>query len=274
MDLTREVAVLVVGVLVAGTGCVVPESKYKAQQEEAEKYKKSYSDESQRANAAASAEAERQSLLAGQLAKSKERLEAERAAAAADAEHQRQLASHLEQEKSALQEKSTEYEALRASLEKEIKAGQIQISELQGKMTVRLAERILFPSGSATINERGKETLKKIADAFKTVKGRVIRVEGHTDNVPIHTVQFPSNWELSAARAIAVVRFLQNRNVDPNLLGAAGYAEYQPIAPNDSSEGRAENRRIEITLAAPPTRAPPVTASETPGNGNSRPTQQ
>jgi chemotaxis protein MotB len=75
-------------------------------------------------------------------------------------------------------------------------------------------------------------------------------VEGHTDDVPIKSAAFPSNWELSAARAIAVVRFLQDQGVDPAKLAAAGYGEYQPIAGNDTPEGRAQNRRIEITLAA------------------------
>lgn len=207
--------------------------------------------EEQVAKAVASAEAARQRALAGQLAESKGLLEAERAAAAAEAARQRELAARLAQEKSALEQRSKEYASLAASLDSEIKAGQIQLSELQGRLTVRLAEKVLFASGSATIGAAGRVALAKIAEAFHDVKGRIIRVEGHTDDVPIRTARFPSNWELSAARAIAVVRLLQERGVDPSLLGAAGYGEYQPVAGNDTVEGRAENRRIEISLAAP-----------------------
>jgi chemotaxis protein MotB len=210
----------------------------------------------EQAVSAASADAARQREMAAELTKTRELLLAEKAAASAEADRQRQLASRLEQEKSALQARSREYESLATSLDQEIKAGRIQISELQGKVTVRMAEKVLFPSGSATISADGKAALVKVADAFKTVTGRIIRVEGHTDNVPIRTDRFPSNWELSAARAIAVVRYLQERGVDPNLLGAAGYAEYQPIAFNDTPEGRAQNRRIEISLAAPPAALP------------------
>jgi chemotaxis protein MotB len=214
---------------------------------------------------AAAAEAERQRQLAARLEQEKvaasldadqqrklsAQLEQEKSAASAEAERQRKLAAQLEQEKTALEKKSAEYQAIASSLDGEIKAGRIQVSELQGKLTVRMAEKVLFPSGSATVSKAGKETLWKIADAFKDVKNRMIRVEGHTDNVPIKTERFPSNWELSSARAIAVVRILQDRGVEPTLLGAAGYASFQPVAPNDTADGRAQNRRIEISLAAP-----------------------
>jgi len=265
--------------------CGVPKEKYQAAVAEAERNMKSSDDQRQRADAceakerdteayarageqraselaqrlselekaasAASADASQQRELVAQLAKAKELLQAQSESASAEAARQRDLAERLLREKSALQAKSAEYESLASSLDKEIKAGQIKLSELQGKLTVRMGERVLFPTGSATISADGKATLRKVADAFASVRGRVIRVEGHTDDVPIHTARFPSNWELSAARAIAVVRYLQERGIDPKLLAAAGYGEYQPIASNDTPDGRAENRRIEISLAAP-----------------------
>lgn len=256
--------------------CGVPEQKYKAAVAESERSMREASEQQARANASeqraaglsarlaqleqavssASADAAKQRELANQLAQTRELLLAEKTATAAEAERQRQLAARLAEEKSALQKRSAEYESLATSLDQEIRAGRIQLTELQGKVTVRMAEKVLFPSGSAVINAEGKQTLQKVAEAFKGVKGRIIRVEGHTDNVPIHTERFPSNWELSAARAIAVVRYLQDRGVDPEVLGAAGYAEYQPIASNDTAEGKAQNRRIEISLAAPPTALP------------------
>jgi chemotaxis protein MotB len=157
----------------------------------------------------------------------------------------------LAEAKEALEKKSAEYESLAHSLKQEISEGKIQLSELQGRMTVQLKDKILFASGSARVNKEGQEALVKIAGALKGVHGRIIRVEGHTDDVPTDKGgPFPSNWELSLARAMAVVRALQDAGVDPTVLSAAGYGQYQPIAPNDSPENRSLNRRIEIVLAA------------------------
>ncbi len=158
----------------------------------------------------------------------------------------------LEEAKAALEKRSSEYESLAQSLQKEISEGKIELSELQGRMTVNLKDKILFASGSASVGKEGQEALVKIADALKGVRGKIIRVEGHTDNQPVaKTAPFPSNWELSLARAMAVVRALQDSGVDPTVLSAAGYGQYQPVAPNDSPENRSLNRRIEIVLAPP-----------------------
>jgi chemotaxis protein MotB len=270
MTSLKQVLVLVVMALAAG--CGIPEAKYQAALAEQDRAIKASQAESARAaaleqqlaaekarlaqvdkdRAAALADADQQRKAAGQLARSKEQLEAEKAAAATEAERQRQAAARLEEEKRSLEKKSADYQALAGSLDQEIKAGRIQLTELQGKLTVRMAEKVLFPSGSATISRDGQATLKTVAAALQSVQGRIVRVEGHTDNIPIRTERFPSNWELSAGRAISVVRFLQAQGLDAARLGAAGYAEFQPIAPNDTPEGRAQNRRIEISLALPP----------------------
>lgn len=156
----------------------------------------------------------------------------------------------LAEAKEALEKKSTEYESLAKSLEKEISEGKIELSELKGRMTVNLKDKILFASGSARVGKEGQEALVKIAEALKGVQGKIIRVEGHTDDVPTDPKgPFPSNWELSLARAMAVVRALQDAGVDPTVLSAAGYGPYQPVAPNDSADNRSLNRRIEIVLA-------------------------
>jgi len=253
-----------VALLALLAACGIPEEKYKAALDEGAKTRTALADETARGRDLAAKLAEVQ----GKLADTQKQLDATQqkvALTAAEVEQQRGKASALERskaeleaaasrlaaEKSALEKKSSEYESLSRSLSGEIQAGRVQISELQGKMTVRLAEKVLFPSGSATLAREGKGTLQKVADAFKDLKDRIVRVEGHTDDVPIKSAAFPSNWELSAARAIAVVRFLQDQGVDPARLAAAGYGEWQPIAANDTPEGRAQNRRIEITLAAP-----------------------
>ena len=156
----------------------------------------------------------------------------------------------LTEAKEALEKKSSEYESLSKSLQKEISEGKVELSELRGRMTVNLKDKILFASGSTKLGKEGQDALVKVAEALKGVQGKIIRVEGHTDDVPTDPKgPFPSNWELSLARSMAVVRALQDAGVDPTKLSAAGYGPYQPIADNDTPEHRSLNRRIEIVLA-------------------------
>ena len=143
------------------------------------------------------------------------------------------------------------YNELVDKMEAEIERGEITISELQGKLTVNMVEKILFPSGSATIKKAGLKVLEKVGDIVKNVENKDIQVEGHTDNVPISSRlqdTFPTNWELSTARAATVVRFLRDLGISGERLSAIGYGPFQPVASNDSAEGRAQNRRIQIVL--------------------------
>lgn len=159
--------------------------------------------------------------------------------------------TQLTEEKGKLEAKSSQYEQLAQSLQGQISAGQIELSELKGKMTVKLKDKILFSSGSAAIGKEGKVALDAVADAFKDLKGKTVLVAGYTDDVPIGKKGgYADNWDLSSARAASVVRYLQSKGVDPRILGVAGYSEYRPLAPNDSTEGRSQNRRIEISLSA------------------------
>lgn len=163
----------------------------------------------------------------------------------------------LAEAKAELEKKSSEYQDLAESLKTEIQAGKIELSELKGKMTVKLKDKILFNSGSAKLGREGGSALEKVAETLKAVKGRMIRVEGHTDSEPVPSDgPFASNWELSVARAMAVVGYLQAHGVDPTKLSAAGYGQYQPVAQNDTPEHRSLNRRIEIVLAPDGTTAP------------------
>ena len=162
----------------------------------------------------------------------------------------------LEQTAASAQQKSDDYKALSAALATESNAGLLEIAELAGLVTIRLPEKVLFKPGSAVIVKTGKLTLRKVASALKGVTGRVFYVAGNTDNKPIKTKQFPSNWELSTARALAVVHFFQAEGVDPKSLGAAGYGQFHPLAANDTAEGRAKNRRIDIGMAPPPGELP------------------
>ena len=144
------------------------------------------------------------------------------------------------------------YDKLVADMEKEIEEGQIQITQLADRLSVSMVDRILFPSGEAEITPAGLKVLERVGNVLKNTENKIIRVEGHTDNVAIQSKlqeKFPTNWELSAARAINVVRFLQdNISIEPIRLQAIGMSEYHPVASNKTSAGRSQNRRIEIIL--------------------------
>ena len=161
----------------------------------------------------------------------------------------------LEQQKDQLlsvgQQNKSQYDSLVRNLTEEVKKGELQVRQYQDMLTVDVAEQLFFDSGRANLKDTGKAVLKKVGEALKGYDDKVLRVVGHTDDVPIAGALkkvFPSNWELSVARATTVVRFLQESGIPPERMVASGRAEYQPIAENDSEEGRRKNRRIEITL--------------------------
>jgi chemotaxis protein MotB len=161
----------------------------------------------------------------------------------------------LEQQKAQLltasQQTLSQYDSLVRNLTEEVKKGELQVRQYKDMLTVDVAEQLFFDSGRANLKDTGKAVLKKVGDALKGYEDKVIRIVGHTDNVPISKSAqkvFPSNWELSVARATTVVRYLQEVGIPPERMVASGRAEYQPIAENDTPEGRKKNRRIEITL--------------------------
>lgn len=171
-------------------------------------------------------------------------------------ETKRALTAQLEKEQLARQARiatmKTTYDQLVEKMESEIERGEITISELQGKLTVNLVERILFDSGQADLKTAGIQVLHRVGDILKEVDDKEIRVEGHTDNIPISPrlkKTFASNWELSTARATNVVHFLQQQKGMPGArLSVCGYGPYQPISSNKTATGRAQNRRIQIVL--------------------------
>jgi chemotaxis protein MotB len=161
----------------------------------------------------------------------------------------------LEQQRAALlaasQQRQQQYDALVKDLSKEVAKGQLQVRQYKDMLTVDLAEKIFFDSGRATLKAGGKKVLKKVGEALKGYQDKIIRVVGYTDNVPVSKSlqdRYPTNWELSVARATNVVRFLQDVGVPPERMVASGRGEYDPVASNDTPEGRQKNRRIEIML--------------------------
>lgn len=192
-------------------------------------------------------EAAKNAALAAQLEKELADIRAS-LAAAEGAKKELEAAKEAE-----LAQAKKNFEELEAGLKSEIAAGEIKLTQLQGKLTVNMVDRILFDSGSAKVKATGMKVLEQIGKVLKEVKDKDIRIEGHTDNVPISPKlesKFPSNWELSAARATAVARHLQSSGIEPSRLVVVGFGENRPISPNDTPEHRMLNRRIEIVLTA------------------------
>lgn len=168
----------------------------------------------------------------------------------------RQAAQAQQRQVDALQ---TQEADLRTRLSKELADKNVEIQQLKGQLSVRMLDRIVFKSGSADILPEGKEALDKLAGAIKDTTD-TIRVEGHTDDAPISDrlkAKYPSNWELSAARAAAVARYFETKHfIAPKRLESLGFSIYHPIAPNDTAENKQRNRRVEIVLKPAPESEP------------------
>ena len=140
------------------------------------------------------------------------------------------------------------YEDMIGRFQSLIDGGRVSVNIVRGRMVIQLPQDILFASGSATIGAEGRGTLQEIGAVLAELGDREFQVEGHTDNVPISTERFPSNWELSSARALSVVRLLIQAGVQPGSVSGAGFGEFQPVAENGDAASRRLNRRIEIVM--------------------------
>lgn len=124
----------------------------------------------------------------------------------------------------------------------------VNVENKRKGLVISLTGEILYELGKADIRDQGKEVLAMISDILRDIPNDIM-IEGHTDDLPIRTAEFPSNWELSTARAVNVIKYLiEEKDFDPARLSAAGYSEYRPVATNNSTEGRAENRRVEVVV--------------------------
>jgi chemotaxis protein MotB len=214
-----------------------------------------------------------QSQLSASLEEERKRLKAEAEEKARLQQEQSQLSASLEEERKRLKAEGEEkarleqeraakedeirrltktQEELSQSLKDEIAKGNIKIQQVRDRLTINMVDRVLFDSGRADIKPAGLKVLKQVSDVLNKITDKQIRIEGHTDNVPISAKlqdKFKTNWELSTTRATTVVRFLIDQGgVQPQSLSAVGYADTHPIESNDSEQGRSSNRRIEIVL--------------------------
>ncbi|ALA58920.1 OmpA family protein [Nitrospira moscoviensis] len=183
--------------------------------------------------------------LAANLEEARRRLKAEEAEKA-----------RLEQERAAkeaeIQRLTKTHDDLAKSLQDEIAKGDIKLKQVRDRLTINMVDRVLFDSGQAQVKPAGLKVLKQVSDVLKKVADKQIRIEGHTDNVPIGVKlreKFATNWELSTARATSVVRYLiEEGGIDRTMISAGGYADTRPVESNDTEAGKSSNRRIEIVL--------------------------
>jgi chemotaxis protein MotB len=160
------------------------------------------------------------------------------------------LEGRLEEREQKLSQMQGTYDALVKQLKNELASGQVQIEQLKEGLRVNLAQEILFPTGSAELDAKGRDVLRRVSAELAKVPHR-IEVEGHTDNVPIRGTlakTYPSNWELAGARAASVVRLFGEAGISGDRMAAVSFGEERPVASNDSDKGRARNRRIEVRL--------------------------
>jgi chemotaxis protein MotB len=137
-------------------------------------------------------------------------------------------------------------------------AGKLQVEIRENRMIVRLGDKILFDPGKTDLKPEGKDALRQVTEVLKALPNRNFQIAGHTDNAPMKSAKFRSNWDLSTARAVEVLNFMISAGMEPKRVSAAGYAETSPVAANDTPENKAKNRRIEITLVPNLDDLPPI----------------
>ncbi len=239
MNRCKGFLIATIAIAVATTGCVTS-SKYNELDEALRQ------SESELATARAQigglegdliSAADRGSALEGSLS------EKERALS----ENARALAALKAQEAQAKQ-RISQFQQLTDKFSSLVDAGKLKVSMANGRMVVQMQTDVLFDSGSARLSSEGRAAIEEVSGLLISLADRRYQIDGHTDNVPIQTTAFPSNWELASARAISVVSVMIDKGLEPGRVSAVSYGETAPISPNETAEGKSQNRRIEIVL--------------------------
>jgi chemotaxis protein MotB len=253
-------------------GCLVPKKRYDALQAELDSTKTSLNaqiadrdkkitdleaaiaDEkakladldAQRAKLAADLDAEQ--AHSKSLLDEKAELLADKAKLKGSMDEMKTALAELDARRAAAEQRIADYQNLLSKFKKLIDAGTLTVKIVDGRMVVALATDILFSSGSADLSPQGMGAISEVSGVLASIQGRKYQVEGHTDNVPIKTDKYPSNWELASARALTVVKTMIGAGMPPDRVSAASFGEYKPVAANDTAAGKAQNRRIEIVI--------------------------
>ncbi len=186
------------------------------------------------------------------------RLETERGNLGGELEQAQKRMEELRKAQAQAEERAAQFRKLVSQFKALTDAGKLQVEIRENRMIVRLGDKILFDPGKTDLKPEGKDALTQVTAVLKTLPNRNFQVAGHTDNIPIKSKRFRSNWDLSTARAVEVTNFMIAAGMEPKRLSAAGYADQSPVAPNDTPENMAKNRRIEITLVPNLDDLPPI----------------
>jgi chemotaxis protein MotB len=186
------------------------------------------------------------------------RLETERGTLGGELEQAQKRMEELRKAQAQAEQRAAQFRKLVTQFKALTDSGKLQVEIRENRMIVRLGDKILFDPGKTDLKPEGKDALNQVTTVLKEIPNRNFQVAGHTDNIPIKSVRFRSNWDLSTARAVEVVNFMISSGMEPKRLSAAGYADQAPVAPNDTVENKAKNRRIEITLVPNLDDLPPI----------------
>lgn len=192
-------------------------------------------------------------------------LETQRGALESDLAQTRRALDELRTREAQAQERLRDFRSMIERFREMIASGRLRVRIVRNRMVVELPENILFDSGEAVLKPEGEQALAQVAQVLRTITGRDFQVAGHTDNVPIRSRRFPSNWELSTSRSVNVARYIISQGVDAAHVSAAGHADTQPVSTNETPEGRQQNRRIEIVLLPNLNELPDLSSLETAG---------
>jgi chemotaxis protein MotB len=186
------------------------------------------------------------------------RLETERGSLGGQLETAKKRMEELRKAQAQAEARAAQFRKLVAQFKQLTDAGKLQVELRENRMIVRLGDQILFDPGKTELKKEGEDALRQVTVVLKDIPNRNFQVAGHTDNIPIKSKRFRSNWDLSTARAVEVVNFMIASGMEPKRLSAAGYADQSPVAANDTTENKAKNRRIEITLVPNLDDLPPI----------------
>ena len=188
------------------------------------------------------------SMKIDKLSGEKGQLKAERQELSSKQQELMQQVDKLKRMQEAAERRNADFRRLVMKLKKMMDAGTLQVKPRNGMLVVRMASDIVFAPGATRIKEEARAALTELAQTLATFGDRRFQVMGHTDDRPIRSARFPSNWELSTARAVEVLKLLVENGVKPEAISAAGNAEYDPLGGNETAEERTTNRRVEIVF--------------------------
>ena len=186
------------------------------------------------------------------------RLETERGTLGGELDTAKKRMEELRKAQAQAEARAAQFRKLVSQFKSLTDAGKLQVEIRENRMIVRLGDKILFDPGKTDLKPEGKDALKQVTEVLKSLPNRNFQIAGHTDNAPMKSAKFRSNWDLSTARAVEVLNFMVSAGMEPKRVSAAGYAETSPVAANDTPDNKAKNRRIEITLVPNLDDLPPI----------------